>query len=429
MPKKFYPHAPPLLRAFLLAASLAALAAATARAQEGGTPAPPSPAPASQATPAASPREASPGSASQTPSAESPVAPGESLPELIRRVKPAVVAVVTYDAKGNVLLSGSGFFLRPGRVMTNLHVVEGARRAEVKTLDGKGRVYPVEGLLAVDVEGDLAVLSVSVPADRARAAEVSESVPEEGERVFVIGNPLRLEGSVSDGIVSAVREVPNLGRIIQTTAPVSHGNSGSPLFNMRGQVVGVITVKVTNGQNINLALASSRFGALKAERLTSFEQAAADAKTAESSADWSYRHGLNSLWLGNYDGALVSFERAVNQNPNRAEAWIQVGYCKIKQGRTAEAVNAYKRALRLRPNSVEAYNKLGDAYYFMGSFGEAAESYRQAARLRPDLAEAFYNLGMTYIELGDRAAALTHARRLQPLDAELYGKLMAELRR
>ena len=367
--------------------------------------------------------------AQEATAAAAQTASAASLPDLIRRVKPSVVAVVTYDAKGNVLLSGSGFFLRPGRVVTNLHVVEGARRAEVKTLDGKGRVYPVEGLLSVDEEGDLAVLSVSVPAERARAAEVTESVPEEGERVFVIGNPLRLEGSVSDGIVSAVREVPNLGRIIQTTAPVSHGNSGSPLFNMRGQVVGVITVKVTNGQNINLALASSRFGALKSDRLTSFDELATRSKTPESSADWWYRNGLNSLWLGNYDGALASFESAVNKNPDRAEAWLQVGYCKVKQGRSAEAVNAYKRALRLRPNSVEAYNKLGDAYYFMGSFADAVEAYKQAARLRPDFPEAFYNLGMTYLELGDRAAALTHARRLEPLDAELYGKLMAELRR
>ena len=72
----------------------------------------------------------------------------ETLPELIRRVKPAVVAVITYDAKGNTLLSGSGFFVRPGQVVTNLHVIEGARRAEVKTLDGKGRIYPVDGVLA-----------------------------------------------------------------------------------------------------------------------------------------------------------------------------------------------------------------------------------------------------------------------------------------
>ncbi|HYP00557.1 MAG TPA: trypsin-like peptidase domain-containing protein, partial [Pyrinomonadaceae bacterium] len=145
----------------------------------------------------------------------------ESLPELVRRVKPTVVAIVTYDAKGEPLLSGSGFFIRPGQVLTNLHVVEGARRVEVKTLDGKGRIYSSQGALDFDEEADLAILSVDVPHERTRVIELTNSLPEEGEQVFVIGNPLRLEGSVSDGIVSAVREVPNLGKIIQTTAPIS----------------------------------------------------------------------------------------------------------------------------------------------------------------------------------------------------------------
>lgn len=354
----------------------------------------------------------------------------QSLPELIRRVKPAVVAVITYDAKGNTLLSGSGFFIRPGQVVTNLHVVEGARRAEVKTLEGKGRVYPVESILATDEEGDLAVLSVPMPSERARAAELSLAVPEEGEQIFVIGNPLRLEGSVSDGIVSAVREVPSLGRIIQITAPISHGNSGSPLFNMKGHVVGVVTIKVTNGQNINLALASARLAELKEGRAISFDELAAKSRNdSDSSAEWWYRNGLNSLWLGNYEGALASFENAVNKNPDRAEAWIQVGYCKVKQGRTAEAVRAYRQALKLRPNSVEAYNKLGDAYYYLSNFREAVRAYEQAARLRPDLPEAFYNLAVTHLEIGDRAAAQAYARHLQPLDAELYNKLAAELRR
>jgi tetratricopeptide (TPR) repeat protein len=353
-----------------------------------------------------------------------------SLPELIRRVKPSVVAVITYDAKGNTLLSGSGFFVRPGQVVTNLHVVEGARRAEVKTLEGKGRVYPVASVLATDEEGDLAVLSVEMPAERARAAELTQAVPEEGESVFVIGNPLRLEGSVSDGIVSAVREVPSLGRIIQITAPISHGNSGSPVFNMRGQVVGVVTIKVTNGQNINLALASARLAELKEGRAVTLDELAARSRNdSDSSADWWYRNGLNSLWLGNYEGALASFENAVNKNPDRAEAWIQVGYCKVKQGRNVEAVRAYRQALKLRPNSVEAHNKLGDAFYYLSNFREAIKSYEQAARLRPDLPEAFYNLAITHMEIGDRGAAQAYARHLQPLDAELYNKLSAELRR
>ncbi|MDQ3906923.1 MAG: S1C family serine protease, partial [Acidobacteriota bacterium] len=104
-----------------------------------------------------------------------------SLPELVRRVKPAVVAILTYDAKGNTLLSGSGFFIRPGQVVTNLHVIEGARRAEVKTLDGKGRIYPVAGILSTDEEGDLALLSVNVPSERAHAVDVTTTLPEEGE--------------------------------------------------------------------------------------------------------------------------------------------------------------------------------------------------------------------------------------------------------
>jgi Flp pilus assembly protein TadD len=362
-------------------------------------------------------------------SAAVPATDAATLPELVRRVKPAVVAIITYDAKGNTLLSGSGFFIRPGQVVTNLHVIEGARRAEVKTLDGKGRIYPVEGVLASDEEGDLAVIGVSVPAERAHSVEVTNVLPEEGERVFVIGNPLRLEGSISDGIVSAVREVPNLGRIIQITAPVSHGNSGSPLFNMKGQVVGVVTIKVTNGQNINLAISAGRFDALKTSAVVSFDDIAARAaQNSESSADWWYRNGLNSLWLGNYDSALGSFENAVNKNPDRVEAWIQVGYCKVKQGKNAEAIKAYKQALRLRPNSVEAYNKLGDAYYYAAYFDDAVDSYKQAARLRPDLPEAFYNLGMTYLEIGDRAAALAQSRLLASLDTELYEKLMTEIR-
>src|SRR5205814_6466302 len=153
-----------------------------------------------------------------------------------------------------------------------MHVIKGARRVEIHTLEGKGRTYPVAGALAVDEEADLALLSVDVPAERTRPLPLATVLPDEGEQVFVIGNPLRLEGSVSDGIVSAVREVPSVGKIIQITAPVSHGNSGSPLINMRGQVVGIVTVKVTNGQNINLALASSRIAVLAPGALMSFDE-------------------------------------------------------------------------------------------------------------------------------------------------------------
>src|SRR4051794_7808633 len=102
----------------------------------------------------------------------------ESLPELVRRVKPSVVSVITYNTKNEPLISGSGFFIRPGQVITNLRVIEGAARAEIRTLDGKGKTYPVTGTLNVDEEGDIALLGVDVPQDRPRAVEVAEELPE-----------------------------------------------------------------------------------------------------------------------------------------------------------------------------------------------------------------------------------------------------------
>ena len=348
----------------------------------------------------------------------------ENLPTLVKRVKPSVVAIATYDANGEPLMTGSGFFLRPGQVVTNMHVVRGAVRAEIKTLDGKGKMFPVNGTLAVDEEGDLALLSVDMPLERSRATELASDLPDEGEPIFVIGNPLKLEGSVSDGIVSAVREVPNSYRIIQITAPISHGNSGSPVFNLKGEVVGVVTIKVTNGQNINLAIAAGRVAQLTAGKLQPLSELGARGKG--DIAESLYRSGLDSLWLGNYDNAVGYFENAANKNPRRAEAWVQVGYCKVKQGKNGEAIRAYLQALQLKPGDAEIHNKLGDAYYYAGRLREAIESYTEAAQLRPDWAEAFYNLAIAYSESGNPSMAATEAQKLQKLDQKLYEKYLRE---
>jgi tetratricopeptide (TPR) repeat protein len=321
-------------------------------------------------------------------------------------------------------MTGSGFFLRPGQVVTNLHVIRGAVKAEIKTLDGKGKVFPVNGTLAIDEEGDLALLSVDTPTERPRSTDLASELPDEGEPIFVIGNPLKLEGSVSDGIVSAVREVPNSYRIIQITAPISHGNSGSPVFNYKGEVLGVVTIKVTNGQNINLAIAAARVAQLKAGKLQPLSELALKGKgdVAESL----YKSGLDSLWLGNYDNALGYFENAANKNPKRAETWVQVGYCRVKQGKAQEAIRAYQQALQLKPMDADIHNKLGDAYYYSGRLREAIEAYTEAARLRPDNAETFYNLAIAYSESGNPSMAATQARILQKLDEKLYEKYLRE---
>src|SRR5215213_9787596 len=148
------------------------------------------------------------------------------LPELVKRIKPSSVAIETFDARGNTLSRGSGFFVAPDRIVTNRHVIERSTRVEIHLLDGKK--FIVKGVLAVDGEGDLAMLQVDVPKALAIPLPILRTVPQEGESIVVVGNPFGLEGSVSNGIVSAVREISGYGKIIQITAPISPGSSGSP---------------------------------------------------------------------------------------------------------------------------------------------------------------------------------------------------------
>src|SRR6266568_1931574 len=177
----------------------------------------------------------------------------DALPELVRRIKPSAVAIVTFDNHGESLSRGSGFFIEVDRVVTNRHVIEGAYRAEVHS--STGNVYPVKG--------DVAVLRIEAPPNLVRPLSLERTSPQEGESIVVIGNPFGLEGSVTNGIVSAVRDIPTFGRIIQITAAISPGSSGSPVVNMRGQVIGVATLQITGGQSINFAIPSERISQLQ----------------------------------------------------------------------------------------------------------------------------------------------------------------------
>ena len=89
------------------------------------------------------------------------------LPELVRRIKPSAVAIETFDVRGEKFSRGSGFFVESDRIVTNRHVLEGAHRAEIHS--STGAVFPVKGVLAVDAEGDIALLKIDPPAIPIRA--------------------------------------------------------------------------------------------------------------------------------------------------------------------------------------------------------------------------------------------------------------------
>ncbi|HVS20754.1 MAG TPA: trypsin-like peptidase domain-containing protein, partial [Pyrinomonadaceae bacterium] len=349
----------------------------------------------------------------------------------VRRIKPSAVAVETFDLRGEKLSRGSGFFIDLDRIVTNRHVIEGAYRAEVHL--NSGHAYQVKSVVAVDAEGDLALLKVEAPPNLVRPLSLDRTSPQEGESVVVIGNPFGLEGSVTNGIVSAVRDIPGFGRIIQITAPISPGSSGSPVVNMQGQVIGVATLQITGGQSVNFAIPSERIAQLHrsaqsqdAQTMSLSELAAATSRDKHAKAVQSFRDGLSFLSKDDCEKALPYFQQAAESDSSYAEAWAQTGFCNEKLGHHAEAIEASKKAVSIRP-SAESYFNLGLANYYLKQYRESEAAYRQSIKIDPyNAADAYYALGLTYRAWGqfdEEIQAYKHAIRLKPDYASAYDRL------
>ncbi len=166
--------------------------------------------------------------------------------EIAESALPSVVFIKTANT------IGTGFVVwKDGRIATNLHVIAGAKEAVITLHDGK-EYTDVEVLAADDVH-DLAVVRIRAQGLAALALGDSKSV-KPGEHVVAIGHPLGLGNTVSDGLVSAVRDLDPKLSLLQISAPISPGSSGGPLFNEHGEVIGVTTRYATEGQNLNFAV-------------------------------------------------------------------------------------------------------------------------------------------------------------------------------
>ncbi|MBQ7262335.1 MAG: serine protease, partial [Synergistaceae bacterium] len=158
---------------------------------------------------------------------------------------PSIVRIET-DVNNKL---GSGFFVsNRGDILTNYHVIEGMREIRVIPHGGRASLALVKG---IDPDGDMALLVLREPRETP-FLKISETMPKQGEAVMALGNPQGLDSTVSNGIVSGFRVD---GRLVQFTAPISPGSSGGALIDARGEVVGMPTLLLTEGQNLNFAIA------------------------------------------------------------------------------------------------------------------------------------------------------------------------------
>jgi serine protease Do len=173
-----------------------------------------------------------------------------SVKDVAAKVRPSIVVISFAGREGSQQGLGTGFVIdKSGLIATNLHVIGEARPISVQTADGKS--LPVKAIHASDRALDLAI--VQVEAADLVPLEIGSEKPVAGEPVVVMGNPQGLKHSVVSGVISGTREID--GRtMLQLAVPVEPGNSGGPVVDMQGRVLGVVTMKSVVTENLGFAV-------------------------------------------------------------------------------------------------------------------------------------------------------------------------------
>ncbi len=293
----------------------------------------------------------------------------EGRTELYQRIDPNVVCIHSVMADGTTL-RGSGFFISPELLATVSHQVRGASKITVHLQDGHSG--PVR-VLAQHRDWDVAVLQA--PATRVDGLRLAAGPPGLGEEVFTIGCPMGLDHSLSRGVVSNARRHLEGKVLIQTDLTVNNGNSGGPLLNNAGAVVGVIMGSWTEGAGVNFAVPAERLNTL-------LQKAGIDPNPVG-------RQLRDIAAIDDPRARLPEYRRLLEEHPDESEIHLQLGTTLRDLGDHEKARNALIRSIIINPESAIAYWNLGMVYATgLHNAISARQAFQRYLQLAPDGDEA-----------------------------------------
>lgn len=199
--------------------------------------------------------------------ASAPLIPAQSsIPkssaETISRLKRAVVIITTVNREGKPLLQGSGFFISPDLIVTNMHVIKEADLIKIAMFDGASR--NVQNVVAVNQNEDLALLQLERPEVNVAVLQLADSAPAEGELILVMSNPRDSQWKLTQGSVGPTWQFEGTGKRIQITASILPGSSGAPVVNQEGRVVGIAAMHMDGDDHLNFAVPAESLRDLQA---------------------------------------------------------------------------------------------------------------------------------------------------------------------
>jgi len=341
------------------------------------------------------------------------------VPDSIIQQKSAVVTVHVDDRNGKHVFSGSGFILdKDGIIVTNCRVVakwfaKAENRIRIETEEGTQ--YPFADLLSPRCENDLVLIKTEaegLPAVRLNA----DYSPKQGEKIVIVRNA----GAVAAISEGTVRNILKKGKLIQTSIPVTQQSSGSPLFNMKGEVIGAAVFMKQNNTAVllkDLMLHMEKYKKRKALAAPVPKSTKLPVHEKTDTNDY-FTLACSYENSNRYHEAIEAYKQSLQMDPDRMEAYLNLGVVYYKLGKYSDAIEILKQALSVNPYVLPAYNKLGTAYIIRGAYSMAIDTFRKAAEIDPNDPTAHFNLGIAYFLSGDKSAAFEEYVTLKDIDKE-----------
>jgi S1-C subfamily serine protease len=296
----------------------------------------------------------------------------------------SVVEVIANDSRNNTTSHGSGFFIdKAGDVITNLHVINGSNNANITT--GDGRTYQVKNILAKDISSDLVCFSVNIPSQLAFPIELNTTLPNVDDEICVIGYPEGLEKYVESsnrGRISSVEPTNEYGEVLRIDVSISPGNSGSPVLNMKLEVIGVATLGLLNGRKANFAVSSKQISKLIGN-VSSAQGGKPISKWNLTPDEELFATALDLYRKGEYNQSINYSDRAIELNPQDAKAWSNKASALIYLGKYDEAIQAYDKIIELDPKNTWPWIGKGKIFLVQHNYSDALFCFTKALELNP----------------------------------------------
>jgi tetratricopeptide (TPR) repeat protein len=337
----------------------------------------------------------------------------EPFADVVAKVKPSVVIVEGFFREDSIKF-GTGFIItETGDVITNYHVIDACFSAKVILINGK--IVEAKGIVAKDEKADLVRLALTDIDTTFDSLATCDTV-RAGDVILVIGNPLRLGWSVSNGIVA--NEARYLGKLdayfLQHTAPVYGGSSGSPLFNLKGEVIGIHARSDTTVENIHYAIPASKIESLQLQELVTLpEELIKKYPNLKESKEVQRALGLALYsYKNDYDSALTCLKEAKKYYKKDPELLFIIGDCYEKQNQIDSAIDAYEQAVFIKRDYFRAWWCLGYLYNKKERYPEAIKAYERARRIKSDDWITLFNLAGVYLSMNKASEALEISKSL-----------------